>query len=110
LKAGYTFQEIHRRGGHHSLITWLLETAVVNFYLLFYSSCILEKEKFTNHKAFRQAIVDKCFDIGRFGKVEQRKRKSPTYTPKIALLEIPVEAHRLVFMEKRGDAAPSTES
>ena len=29
LKAGYTFQEIHRRGGHYSLITWLLETAVV---------------------------------------------------------------------------------
>ncbi|CZR52909.1 uncharacterized protein PAC_02786 [Phialocephala subalpina] len=29
LKAEYTLQRSHRRGGHHSLITWLLETALL---------------------------------------------------------------------------------
>ena len=57
LKAGYTFQEIHRRGSHHSLITWLLEIALVNSYLLSYYSPVSKKEKFTDHKAFKEAII-----------------------------------------------------
>lgn len=64
LKAGYTFQEIHRRGGHHSLITWLLETAVVNSYLLSFYSLVLEKEKFTNHKAFSKLLLTSALILG----------------------------------------------
>ena len=102
LKAGYIFQEIHRRGGHHSLITWLLETTLVNSYLLSFYSSVLAEEKFTDHKAFRQAIIDRCFEIGRSGRQKKRKRSSPTYAPQTPSVTVPIAKHRLVSRERKG--------
>lgn len=102
LKAGYTLQGIHRRGGHHSLVTWLLETALVNSYLLSYYSPVEEKERFTEHKAFREAVIAQCFDLGRS---RPKKRKSPTYTPDKPSFEVPVEEHKLVHRSKITECA-----
>lgn len=103
LKAGYTFQEIHRKGGHHSLITWLLETALVNAYLLSYYSAVSEKNKFTDHRAFREAVITQCFEMGKNSR--KHKKRSPTYTLEAPSTIIPVTAHHLVSRgrKKRGD-------
>ncbi len=62
-----------------------------------------KEDKYTDHKAFREAIISRCFDIGRSARI--RKRKSPIYPPEKPLNEIPLAAHKLIYRGKRGDYA-----
>ena len=64
LKRGNTCEMICRRGGHQSLFIWLLDTVLVNSYLLSFHSSVEKKEKFTDQTAFRTAIMRECFAIG----------------------------------------------
>ena len=64
LKRGNTCEMICRRGGHLALITWLLDTVIVNSYLLSFHSAVTKEEKFTDQTLFRTAIIEGCFKIG----------------------------------------------
>ena len=65
LKRCNTCEVICRRGGAQSLFTWLLDTVLVNSYLLSFHSDVNKKEKFTDQTVFRTAIMTECFKLGR---------------------------------------------
>jgi hypothetical protein len=48
LKATNTYTRKCCKGGHQSLVTWCLDTVLVNSYLLSFHSLVLVKEKWTN--------------------------------------------------------------
>jgi len=74
FKAGYTLQGIHRRGGNHSLITWGIETAITNSYLLSFHSQAPKEERYTDHK-FRLDLIKHCFLIGRAGRQKKEETR-----------------------------------
>lgn len=101
LKAEYTMQRRHRAGGHHSLITWLMDTALVNSYLLSFHSAVSKEAKYTDHRRFHQDIIDRCFDLC---KAAQRKRKRARFDSEDSpVLELPLDQHILEFRGKLQD-------
>jgi hypothetical protein len=57
LKATNTCTRKCCKGGHQSLVTWCLDTVLVNSYLLSFHSPVPVKEKWTNQEKFRTAII-----------------------------------------------------
>jgi hypothetical protein len=78
-----------------------LEIIIVNSYLFSCYSPIPEKEKITNHKAFKQAIIDKYLNISKSSR--KNKRKRPAYILEMPLNDVPVEHHKLIHKGKVSD-------
>jgi Transposase IS4 len=100
LKAIYNMQYYHRRGGHHSIITWLLETALVNTYLLSFHSLMEDHLKYTIHSSFNQSIINKCFEISRSSR---KKRRASSSLLDLADLSRPIEDHSLIYRSHKGE-------
>jgi hypothetical protein len=73
LKKPNTLEKLYRRGGHQSLVTWLLDTALTNAYKLSFHSDVPSEEKWSDQTKFRTEVLVICFA---FAKENRRKRKS----------------------------------
>jgi hypothetical protein len=93
LKVSNTCARKCRKGGHQSLINWLLDTALVNSYLLSFHSSVGPKEKFTDQEKFRTAIIAGCFALGQNCR---SKRKSVAIASIEPDLHSPLDSHSIV--------------
>jgi hypothetical protein len=96
LKAANTCTRICCKGGHYSLITWCLDTVLVNSYLLSFHSSVPVKEKWTDQEKFRTAIIEECFALGRKTRLKRKRSSLIAASP---ALETPLDAHHLQRME-----------
>jgi hypothetical protein len=83
------------KGGHQSLVTWCLDTILVNSYLLSFYSPVPVKEKWTDQEKFRTAIIEECFALS---KRARQKRKS--LVDALPNLDIPLDTHSLIRRER----------
>jgi hypothetical protein len=67
-----------RRGGWQSIFHWLLNTVLVNSYLLSFHSDVPKSEKFTSQYAFRKALQQALFEKGE--RVTGKRKRSQTHT------------------------------
>ena len=84
LKRPNTLEKLCRRGGHHSLITWLLDTALTNAYKVSFHSQALPGGKWVDQTKFRTEVLTQCFKLAR----ENRKKRKSTL---ISTVEEPKE-------------------
>ena len=82
LKRGNTCEMICRRGGHQSLFTWLLNTVLINSYLLNFHSSVLKKEKLTDQTEFRTKIIKECFTISLKANIKRKRVNTIAILPK----------------------------
>ena len=90
LKATNNCSRRCRRGGHQSLETWLLDTSLVNAYLLSFHSSVSKQEKYTDQSKFRTDVIDACFARARI--VRTKRKTNPIDTPE-PVLETPRSRH-----------------
>jgi hypothetical protein len=102
LKAVYSMQYYHRRGGHHSIITWLLETTLVNAYLFSFHSPVEGYLKYTIHSSFNQLIINKCFEISRSSREKRRASSSLLDLADLSRPMRPMEDHLLIYRSHKG--------
>jgi hypothetical protein len=68
LKQPNCCQKICRKGGQQSLVCWLLDTCLVNSYLLSFYFEVPNKQKYTSQTAFRESIIEACFTMAKQAK------------------------------------------
>jgi hypothetical protein len=91
-----------RRGGWQSIFHWLLNTVLVNSYLLSFHSKVPNSEKFTCQYDFRKALHRALFAAG---ESVQGKRKRPESHTNIQEFTIPVHRHSQEYRGRKGDCA-----
>ena len=89
-----------RRGGWQALFYWLVNTVLVNSYLLSFYSPVDKSLKFTDQIAFRTALVRALLDTG--GRVQDKRKRSNTHTNTEGST-IPVHQHELEHRGRKGD-------
>ena len=89
-----------RRGGWQSIFHWLLNTVLVNSYLLSFHSKVPKSEKFTCQYDFRKALQRALFDTGE--RVLGKRKRTETHTD-IKEFIIPVHQHQWEHRGRRGD-------
>jgi hypothetical protein len=92
LKATNTCTRKCCKGGHQSLVTWCLDTVLVNSYLLSFHSPVPVKEKWTNQEKFRTAIIEECFALGKRARLKRKRSSSIILLP---VLDPPLHTHTL---------------
>jgi hypothetical protein len=88
-----------RRGGWQSLFHWLLNTVLVNSYLLSFHSVVPNCE-FTCQKDFQQALLKALFEAGE--RVTAKRKRSESHT-NFKGISVPVHLHLLVSRAPRSD-------
>ena len=89
-----------KRGGWQSLFHWLLNTVLVNTYLLSFHSKVDKSQKFTTQLSFQQAVIQGLFAAS---SRTQGKRKLVQMHSNIEEFTIPVYRYIREHRGRRGD-------